>query len=73
MSNDYVSQNGETDFFSKVYSDQGPILESDSVPYDSWLYSFSVGMIFRGLATEHFAAALPQFFWLQIQTTQVPT
>ena len=57
-----LSQNGEMDFmdkfFSKVYSDEGPILGSDSVPYDSWLYSFCVGMIFRGLATEHFAAAL---------------
>ena len=57
MSNDYVSQIGEMDFFSKVYSDQGPILESDSVPYDSWLYSSCMGKIFRGLATERFAAS----------------
>lgn len=57
-----LSQNGETifmeRFFPKVYGEQGPILASDVVSYESWLYSFCLGIIFRGLATEHFATVM---------------
>lgn len=57
-----LSQNGEAafikGFFSKVCGDQGPNSGSAVIPYDSWLYEFCLGIIFRGLATERFAAFL---------------
>jgi hypothetical protein len=57
-----LSQNGEgsfkEQFFPRVYGSQGPITESSEVTYRSWLYSFCVGVVFRGLATERFAAVL---------------
>ena len=58
-----LNQNGETDFteqiFPNVYSDGGPVTsESDAVSYGVWFYSFCLGIIFRGLATERFAAVL---------------
>ena len=57
-----LSQNGEASFmekfFPQVYGSQGPIAESSVVSYGSWLYSFCVGIIFRGLATERFAAVV---------------
>lgn len=57
-----LSQNGEAifmeKFFSKVYGDQGPILDGSIVPYEKWLYDFCIGIIFRGLATERFASVM---------------
>lgn len=56
-----ISQNGEEKFASEIYDTVFSASENDiKIPYGSWLYSFSIGLVFRTFlyfshgSTEHY-------------------